>query len=246
MKAGASLADLAGGLNAATGVLAALLARVRNGGGQRVDVSLLDATVGMLINYSVPVIDGGVDIQPVGSGHPQLVPFQAFPSLDGWIVVAAGTNSRWRRLCEALERPDLADDERYRTNPGRVRNRDHLVPELERTLQTKTTAEWLSLFTVNGVPSAPVLTLREAFAQPQLVGRNILRSVPHSTYGALTALVNPIQLSLTPARVDQPPPRLGEHTRDVVIGLLGRTEAEYEQLATEGVVADPPAGDHDE
>src|SRR5690606_17149533 len=142
VKPGVSLADLAGGTHLVIAIQSALLHRFRTGRGQELSVSLLDATMAMLINYSVAVIDGDAEIKPMGSGHPQLVPFQAFTTKDGHIVISPGTNKLFRELCKLLDLESLIDDPRFATNPDRVEHRDELIPILEEVLVTRTTAEW--------------------------------------------------------------------------------------------------------
>jgi crotonobetainyl-CoA:carnitine CoA-transferase CaiB-like acyl-CoA transferase len=238
VKPGSSLADLAGGLHAALGVLAALIERGISGVGQKIDISLLDATAMMLVNYSVPVLNSDVEIGPMGSGHPQLVPFEAFETADDWVIVAAGTNSRWRRFCAAIERPELADDERFKSNDLRVRNRAELTTLLGAEMSRRPTVEWEAIFREHGVPFAPILGLREAFEQPQLEATGLVRSVEHPTLGPLRIFGNAIRMSANELSTDVPPPRLGEHTRQVLGERLGVSGAEFEDLRRRGIVSD--------
>jgi crotonobetainyl-CoA:carnitine CoA-transferase CaiB-like acyl-CoA transferase len=243
IKPGASLADLSGGLNAALAVLAALYDRRATGRGRQIDISLLDATAMMLINYSVPVLNSDVEIEPMGSGHPQLVPFQAFETADDWIIVAAGTNARWRRFCAAIGAPELADDERFATNADRVRHRDELLPRLEASIRERPTADWQQRFNDHGVPCAPVLSLRDAFNQPQLAASEMVTTVEHPTLGTLRVLGNPLRFSGEPLPLTLAPPRLGEHTREVLEELFDVDGAEFARLREDGVVGELPARD---
>lgn len=238
VKPGSSLADLSGGLNAALGVLTALYRRQQTGTGEQVDVSLLDSTAMMLVNYSVPVLNSDVQIGPMGSGHPQLVPFQAFETDDDWIIVAAGTNSRWRRFCDAIERPELARDERFATNADRVRNRATLLPLLEARLLERDTGDWIQRFKAHGVPCAPVLSLRDAFEQEQFAATSMVTELRHPTLGPLRLLGNPLRFSGATPELRLAPPRLGEHTREVLEELLDVSGADYDALRADGVVGD--------
>jgi crotonobetainyl-CoA:carnitine CoA-transferase CaiB-like acyl-CoA transferase len=238
VKPGSSLADLAGGLHAALGILAALLERQRTGAGQRIDISLLDATAMMLINYSVPILNSDVEIEPMGSGHPQLVPFEGYQTADDWIIVAAGTNSRWRRFCEAIERPELADHEHFASNDLRVAHRAELASILKEAMLTRTSADWTERFKAHGVPFAPILGLREAFNQPQFEATDMVRTVEHPTLGALRIFGNAIHMSANALTTEIPPPMLGQHTEEVLRQRLGVTQDEFDDLLARGIVGD--------
>ena len=236
VKPGVSLADFSGGAHLVVAVLAALLHRGRTGEGQELGVSLLDATAIMLANYSVAVLDGDADIRPMGSGHPQLVPFQAFPTADSHIVIATGTNKLFRHLCRVLDRSDLADDPRFDTNPERVSNRDALVAILSDQLARGTTAEWIARFEAAEIPCAPVHTLREAFADEQLAANDMVLTVPHPDLGALHQLGIPYKFEATPCTIDRAPPRLGEHSDEVLSETLGIEAPELDALRRDGVI----------
>lgn len=235
VKPGASLADFSGGAHFAIAVLAALVHRERTGEGQQIKVNLLDATMAMIANYSVATLDGGAIIEPMGSGHPQLVPFQAFPAADGHIVIATGTNKLFRRLCETLGAPELADDGRFVSNEARVENRLRLVEILALATVTRTVAEWLETFEAAGIPCAPVNDLSTAFSQPQLIENEMVVEIEHPTYGAIHVLGVPYKFSRSPCAVDSPPPLLGEHTHDVLSRLLELNEDEIDDLQASGV-----------
>lgn len=236
VKPGASLADFGGGVHLTTAVLAALYQRQLTGAGQEVSVSLLDATMSMLINYSVAVRDGDADVRPMGSGHPQLVPFQAFPTADGHVVLATGTNRLFGELCRVLDLPDLAADEKYRTNADRVANRDDLVPLLAEVTRLRTTAEWVALLESERIPCAPVHTMRQALTDPQLVANGMVAEVDHPEYGTLHLLASPYRFSAAEATVRSRPPRLGEHSDEVLSAVLGLSEADLTTLAADGVI----------
>jgi crotonobetainyl-CoA:carnitine CoA-transferase CaiB-like acyl-CoA transferase len=236
LKPGASLADFSGGVHLLVALLAALLHRERTGEGQELDVSLLDATMSMLANYSVAVLDGEAEIAPMGSGHPQLVPFQAFPAKDGHIVIATGTNKLFRELCEVLELPDLGDDPRFVTNQDRVRHRAELVEVLSEALGERTVDEWLALFESKQIPCAPVNTLREAFDDPQLAANDMVLEVAHPDLGSLHQLGIPYKFGTTACSIERPPPLLGEHSGEVLEQVLGLGAEEIEELRENGVI----------
>jgi len=236
LRPGSSIADFGGGIYLATGLLAALFDRERTGKGQEVSVSLLDATMSMLINYSVAVLDGGADVQPLGSGHPQLVPYQAFPTQDGFVVVATGTNKTYRTLCEALQRPALATDQRFASNQSRVANRQAMVEQLSSVFMEHTTEHWIGLLEQADIPCAPVNDLATAYEELKSTSPGMIQSVQHPVLGAVSQLGVPFQFSDCAGDIRLPPPMLGEHTRDILTELLGRTSEEIRQLQEDKVI----------
>lgn len=230
MRPGASLADFAGGIYLYGAIVTALYDRERTGEGQEVQLSLMDATMSMLINYSVAVMDGKADLAPVGSGHPQLVPYQAFPSADGHVVIAAGTNKTFRELCAALGCAELIEDPRFRSNQDRVKHRDALVALLEPLTRRKRTEEWLAIFDDADIPSAPVNDMAQGYAQLAQTSPEMVQVVEHPTAGALHLLGVPFAFSASRGDIRRPPPRLGEHTTEVLRDLLGTTDADIERL----------------
>ena len=236
LRSGASIADFGGGIYLSTAVLAALYDRERTGEGQEVSVSLLDATMSMLINYSVAVIDGGAVIEPLGSGHPQLVPYQSFPTSDGFIVVATGTNKTYRTFCDAIGRPDLANDERFISNQSRVKNRDAIVAELSNVFRSRSTAEWITTLEAADIPCAPVNTLPEAYEELRRVSPTMVTQVEHPRLGPLTQLGVPFRFSVCSGDIRRAPPMLGEHTAEVLEKVLGRTPEDVAALRKNQVV----------
>lgn len=236
VKPGVSLADFSGGVQLSTAILSALYQRERTGKGQAISVSLLDATLHMLINYSVAVMDGQAEIAPMGSGHPQLVPFQAFPTLDGFIVIATGTNRLFERLCEILEIKHLTLDDRFASNPNRVAHRDELVSILSEITKSRTTHEWVELFEKEGIPCGPVNSLANAFNDEQLLANGMVVETGHPIYGTLHLLGSPYQFETGRPPIMRPPPLLGEHTREVLSTVLGLREEQIEALEKERVI----------
>jgi crotonobetainyl-CoA:carnitine CoA-transferase CaiB-like acyl-CoA transferase len=237
IKPGVSLADFSGGAHLVIATLAALLQRATTGQGSEIHVSLLDATVSMLSNYSVAVLDGDADIAKMGSGHPQLAPFEAVPTKDGHIVIAPGTNHLFRELCRVLDRPDLAQDERFSSNPHRVRNRRALLDELELKFRQHTTAEWLTTLELEQIPCAPVNSLRQAYDDPQLIANGMLREVVHPKLGKVSQLGAPYRIDGDVLPIRLPPPILGQHTAEVLSEVLGMNPAQLAELAAANVIS---------
>jgi len=237
LRPGVSLADFGGGIYLSNAIMAALFERERSGKGQELSVSLLDATMSMLINYSVAVLDGGAELGPMGSGHPQLVPYQAFPTKDGHVVISAGTNKIYRDLCAALGRPELGEDERFRTNQLRVKNRKLMVPEISAVTEQRGTVEWLEILEAADVPCAPVNDLAGAFRDLERNSPGMVVKLQHEGVGEISQLGVPFRFSRSPGQVAAPPPMLGEHTEDVLTAVLGRSEAEIGELRRAGAIA---------
>lgn len=236
VKCGVSLADFSAGVHMSNALLGAVVHKLRTGKGQAVNVSLLDATLSMLANYGVAVVDGKEDIAPMGSGHPQLVPFQAFPSADGFIVIGTGTNKLFAHFCTVLDMPELSMDARFASNQNRVQNREELIPLISERTRAKTTAEWLAILEKAGIPCAPVNSLKQAFAEPQAAVNEMVVEVAHPVYGAIHVVGIPYKYSESPCEIERHPPLLGEHTDDVLAEKLCMAPAVIEALRSEGVI----------
>ena len=236
VKSGVSLADFAGGAHMAIAMLGAMMHRLRTGVGQYVEVSLLDATMSMLSNYCVAVIDGGEEIQPMGSGHPQLVPFQAFAASDGHIVIGTGTNKLFRTFCDVLNRPDLAEDPRFTRNELRVQNRAELIPIIESVTISRKVTEWLDVLVDAGIPCSPVNSLSAAMQEPQLEANEMVVEVAHPVYGPIHLMGVPHKLSESPCSVRERAPMLGEHTDEVLSGWLNLRPDEIADLRQATVI----------
>lgn len=236
VRPGSSLADFGGGIYLTTAILAALYDRERTGMGQEVSVSLLDATMSLLINYSVAVMDGQADVQPLGSGHPQLVPYQAFPTADGHVVVATGTNKTYREFCGAIERPDLMVDPFFASNQSRVKNRKAMVAQLAPVFQQKTTQAWIEILEAADIPCAPVNDLRTAFAELAQTSPAMTQVVNHPGLGKLSQLGVPFKFSECEGDIRRPPPMLGEHNEEVLKGLLNRSDTDVAALRAAKVI----------
>jgi CoA:oxalate CoA-transferase len=241
IRPGLSLGDIAAGLYTATGVLAALHERQVSGRGQMIDVAMLDCQVAILENAFVRYFATGELPQPIGTRHPVATPFQAFPTADGWIVLAIGwgVENQWELFCATIGRADLIDDPRFDLPHLRTQRHAELEPILNEALRQKTTAEWLAEFDAIGLPCGPLNNIAQAAAHPQVQARQMLVEVKHPRIGSLTVADTPVKLSRTPGGITGPPPSLGQHTREVLSSLLGLSEAELDELAAAGVIVAP-------
>jgi crotonobetainyl-CoA:carnitine CoA-transferase CaiB-like acyl-CoA transferase len=236
IKPGPSLADLSGGLQALSGVLLALRVRDNTGRGQQVSVNLFHATLMMLANYSAVVLNTDEDIEPMGSGHPQLAPYQAFQASDRWLFVAVGTNDLWRRFCDALGLAELRSDPRFTSNWKRVQHKAELIGLLEPVFRQNTASHWFEMFDRVGVPASPIVTPKEAYLGELECGSLMISTVDHPDYGPIHLPGLSIQLEDTPGGVRRYPPRLGEDTRVVLSEMLGLSDAQLDGLEARQVI----------
>jgi crotonobetainyl-CoA:carnitine CoA-transferase CaiB-like acyl-CoA transferase len=235
MKAGVAMTDILTGMYAATAVLAALAHRERSGEGQRVDLALLDVQVATLANLAENYLVTGRAPDRHGNAHASIVPYQAFATQDGYVVVAVGNDGQFGRLCEVAARPELAADPRFATNAARVENRAALVPILQALLAGRPTRDWVVALEGAGVPCGPINDLAQVFEDPHVRDRGLRVEVPHPLAGSVPVVASPMRLSGTPVSHGTPP-LLGEHTRDVLRDVLGMGEAEIETLRRERVI----------
>lgn len=219
VKTGPPVADLAAGLFAALGTLAALLARDRTGAGQRVDTSLYQAALGLAVWETAELWATGTVPGRIGSAHRMVAPYEALRTRDGHIVVAGNTDRLWRALCATVGRPDLPADPRFAGNADRLAHRADLVAELEAALSAASTEEWVARLVAAGVPAAPVRDYGQVLADPHTAALGAVTEVAHPVLGALPQLAPPLGLAATPPAVRRPPPRLGEHTAEVLAEL---------------------------
>ncbi len=235
MKVGVAIADITTGMFAAAAILAALRHRDRTGHGQRVEVSLLESVVGWLANVASNYLVSGEVPRRYGNAHPNVVPYQAFATADGWVAVGVGNDAQFRRFCDVIGRPDLADDPRFKTNSDRVVNRDALIPILGEIFKTRTTAEWIEALVAADLPCGPINTIDKVFEHPQVLHRQMLAEVNHPTAGRIKLVGIPYKFTGTPLSIRRHPPTLGEHTEEV-LRELGYTEADIAALRAEGAI----------
>ncbi len=235
-KVGVAVVDLTAGLFAANAILAALHHRAHTGLGQYIDIALLDAQLAALINVAQNFLAAGRPPARHANAHPNIVPYESFPTADGHLAVAAGSDDQYRRLCRLLERPDLWEDARYQSNAGRVEHRRSLIPQLQETFLTRPTGEWVELLVGAGLPAAPINDLPTILADPQVAARDMVQRIEHPTAGPIE-LVGPVaKQSLTPPAIRSAPPLLGADTDAILANLLHYTPDQIAGLRESGAI----------
>jgi formyl-CoA transferase len=235
-KVGVAVADLFTGMYATSAILAALIERQRSGRGQYIDMALLDVQVAMLANLSSSYFVSGKAPGRMGNAHQNIVPYHVFRAADGFLIVAVGNDGQFARFCEIVARPEWITDERFATNPQRVRHRDLLVGLIGERLRTRPAREWLRLLEPSGVPCGPINDLHGVFSDPQVVHRRMQVKAPHPAAGEVTMVANPIRFSATPIAYDRAPPLLGEHTDHVMRSVLGLGDDEIAALRQRSII----------
>lgn len=223
MKVGVALTDILTGLYGTIGILSALNHRNKTGEGQHIDMALLDVQVASLANQAMNYLSSGEEPVRLGNAHPNIVPYQDFPTRDGRIIVTVGNESQFHDFCECLGKPELATDPLFSTNSKRILNRSKLIELISKTMIMRSSHDWLNEFEKHGVPCGPINGIAEVFRDPQVLARELKREC-HMT-GAknenLEFLANPIRLSKTPVEYRSAPPYLGKDTEDILVNLLG-------------------------
>jgi len=236
MKVGVALTDILTGLYATIGILAALNHREQTGVGQHVDLALLDVQVACLANQAMNYLTTGVPPKRLGNAHPNIVPYQDFPSADGDFILAVGNDSQFRKFCEVAGCAELGSDPRFASNKARVANREVLIPLLRQVTVFKSTAQWIELLEQAGVPCGPINNLQQVFEDPQVKARGLRLDLPHALGCLAPQVASPIRLSATPVEYRQAPPLLGQHTEQVLQSLLGMSAEQISQLRSAGVL----------
>jgi crotonobetainyl-CoA:carnitine CoA-transferase CaiB-like acyl-CoA transferase len=237
VRVGYSVSDITAGMYAVCAILAALRHRdMVSGEGQYIDLALLDAQVAALSHVAMMYLVSGQQPARLGNVSPITYPWQSFECADGHIVLAVGNDPQFATYCQVLGLPELATDERYRTNPQRVKNREELNPLIAEVMRQRPVAEWQQALEAAGVPSGPINGFAEVFADPQIQHRQMQMTLPHSTAGQVPQVANPVKFSATPVAYHRGPPALGEHTREVLQERLGLDAARIDQLQQDGVI----------
>ena len=235
-KAGVAIADLFNGMYASSAILAAVIHRDRTGEGQMIDMALLDTQVAMMANVASAYLSTNEVPRRWGNTSPIVVPYQTFPTSDGWMIVAVGNDSQFRHFVKVGGEDHLADNPRFSENPLRVQHRTELVPLLEAMTRKKTKAQWISLLDEHGVPCGPINNMKEVFANEQVQARKLAISVPHDTAGTMKLVASPIRMSATPTEIRTAPPILGQHTDEILREYLKLDSSAIEALHKHGVV----------
>lgn len=236
VKVGVALTDILTGLYSTVAILAALAHRDQSGVGQHIDMALLDVQVACLANQAMNYLTTGAAPRRLGNAHPNIVPYQDFPTADGDFILTVGNDGQFRKFAEVAGQPQWADDPRFATNKLRVANRAELIPLIRQATVFKTTAQWVSELEQAGVPCGPINDLAQMFQDPQVLARGLAVSIAHPLAGSVPQVASPIRLSETPVEYRQAPPLLGEHTEAVLEEVLGLDGQAVQQLRRDGVL----------
>lgn len=235
-RVGSSIGDISAGMFTAIGILAAIESRHSSGKGQKVDVAMLDCQVAMLENAIARYYVNGEVPRPYGNRHTSIVPFETFETSDGEIMVAAGNNNLWAKLCECLGIPELIDDQRFKDNPLRNENYDELRPLLTPPFKLKTIKEWQDCLDKQGIPNGPINSIDMVVSDPQVIAREMIVEIEHPVAGNMKMPGIPIKLSSTPGRIRTPAPVLGQHSEEILKEYLNYSKETVEKLVEEGVL----------
>ncbi|WP_312271875.1 CaiB/BaiF CoA-transferase family protein [Pseudomonas sp.] len=236
VKTGVALVDILTGLYATVAVLAALNHRTQTGEGQHIDMALLDVEVACLANHAMNYLVSGESPTRLGNAHPNIVPYQAFPTADGDMILTIGNDAQFRRFCEVADRLDWVNDPRFATNQARVVHRMELVPLIRQVTVFRRTEEWIDLLEAVGVPCGPINSLAQVFADKQVAARSLAFTMTHPLGQTVPQVASPMRLSRTPVEYRRPPPLLGEHTEQVLRHLLGYGDARINAWKQGGIV----------
>jgi crotonobetainyl-CoA:carnitine CoA-transferase CaiB-like acyl-CoA transferase len=235
-RAGVPVADIITGMYASIAICAALANRAETGKGQHLDLALLDSQIALLAYQNTNYFATGTPPKRIGNLHPNIVPYQPFKSSDGEVIVACGNDNLFTKFCDAAGCPELARDPRFATNGKRVENRAEITRLIQKIFAKKTTAEWLALLEAAGVPNGPINDLAQVFEEPQVKARGVKIELQHAAAGKLPLVASPMRFSGTPLEYRLAPPLLGEHTDQVLKGLLEMPDADIAKLRADGIV----------
>jgi crotonobetainyl-CoA:carnitine CoA-transferase CaiB-like acyl-CoA transferase len=234
-KVGVPVADLFAGLYGCIGLLAALNHRNATGQGQRIDIGMLDTHVAWLANQGMNYLATGENPPRLGNQHPNIVPYQVFATADGYMVLSIGNDPTFERFCKNFGQEQLLSDPRFATNAARVENRQLVTDTLAPVMRTRTTAEWVEELEALKIGCGPINTLSQVFADPHVQARGCVVEMPHASGETVQVIANPVRLSATPAAYNSAPPLLGQHTAEVLGGVLGMGGAEIAALKEKGI-----------
>jgi crotonobetainyl-CoA:carnitine CoA-transferase CaiB-like acyl-CoA transferase len=236
VKVGVAITDVATGISAQGAICAALYSREKTGIGQRIDISLMETQVSALVNMASSYLVSGEIPKRWGTAHETIVPYQGFETQDKYVIIAVGNDQLFAKLCRILGIPEIAEDPRFKTNPLRVKNRKECIGILAPILKTKKRDEWIELLNAESIPCTPINTMDEVFRDPQVLHRNMLVELDHPTAGKVRMVGVPVKYSETKTEIRMPPPLLGEHTHEILSGILGYGDAKIEELKSAGVI----------
>ena len=236
VKVGVAVSDLMAGMYAATAILGALYERAGTGAGQYIDLALLDTQIGWLANQNLNYLLSGSAPLRHGSAHPNITPYQAFATADGFLMLAVGNDRQFASFCAAAGLQELATDARFARNEQRVANRGELIARISAALRSRGTAAWLALLRQAQVPCGPINDLAQAFAEPQVRHRDLRLSLPHAAGGEAPGVKNPVRFSRSALEYSRAPPLLGQHTDEVLAERLGLSDEELAQLRARGAL----------
>src|SRR5699024_790593 len=212
------------GLYATIGIQAALLERTQSGKGQKVDMSLYDSAVSSLVNIGSNYLMSGDIPKPLGNHHANIVPYQTFDTSDGQMVIAVGNDNQFKAFCHVLNKPELANDERFLTNPDRVKYREVITTLIQEVMVTRPTAYWQEKCNANNIPCGPIQNLEEVVNDPQLQSRNMFVEKDHPVAGKINMVGSPLKLSRTPVSIKHYPPEVGEHNEEILNSLQTKND----------------------
>jgi len=236
VKVGVAVTDLLTGLYAANAIQGALLERNQSGLGQYIDLALLDVQVAALANQASNYLIGGEIPQRLGNAHPNIVPYQAFSTADGHIILAVGNQGQFERLCQILGKPDWFKDQRYHSNSARVENRQQLCTQISQLLEKRSSEDWLTAFEQQQIPCGPINTLEQVFNDPQVLARNMLVNIEERRSGELTLAANPINYSRSQINYSVPPPELGSSTESILSNYLEYSAMDIAELRGRSII----------
>jgi crotonobetainyl-CoA:carnitine CoA-transferase CaiB-like acyl-CoA transferase len=235
-RVGVPIVDLMTGMYASIAVCAALAHRAESGVGQHLDLALLDTQVAFLANQSMNYLATGEVPGRLGNSHPNIVPYQTFGTSDGNLILACGNDNLFAKFCAHAGCGQLAEDPRFATNAARVENRAALIPILAGLFRSRTTVEWVELLETAGVPNGPINNIEQVFQEPQVVARKMKIELDHPTAGRVPLVASPMRFSATPLEYRNPPPVLGQHTDEILRGMLNMNDGDIAQLRAEKVI----------